>query len=215
MIRILTCGLAVAAALGGCKGNELGPDATCLDCPPAVEPGGRLAFDLNWFEEPCEDDSRALGPLLRFCTEVDIDRELECSGPCEVTEDHVVIPTAPADPFTVTARLTRRDDGEVHEETFDFRAVAPDRLELVCTDDCRFHSRSAGDGYYDLRLRAFAGDDRLSLNLESVSSDAELGGWNDHGDEYDTYVDATEGAQTIVVTHSSGLTASVEVPGLP
>lgn len=202
--------------LGACVGDELGPSAACRECPPVVEPGGTLDFELAWHEEPCEDDSRALGPLLRFCTEVDFDGVLECSGPCEVDDEWDVTPTAPADPFTITARLTRRDTGEVHEETFAFRVTSPDRLELRCADDCRYRERSGGGGYYALELLAFAGDDPIALDRSALSSELELGGWNDEGDGvYASYVDARRFPQTVVVTHAGGLSAAVEVPAYP
>jgi hypothetical protein len=64
-------------------------------------------------------------------------------------------------------RLTRRDTGEVYERSFDFEVTEPDRLVLECTEDCRIRERATGDAYVTLELRAFPGDEAISLSLTS------------------------------------------------
>ena len=212
-----------ALAIAGCQVDDVGPEVRCAECPDVLEPGAAVELHLEWHEEPCDHPSRYAGPLVTWCTDVEITREVSCDGPCEVEEDRYdsdrrYVTALEEGPLTVTTRLTRVDTGEVHEETLPLRVTWADRLELRCVGgdgECGRRERLDGSVFYELELEAFVGDEPIGPSPEGLEADAGIGTWSaDGGNRLTATVDALEeGPRTVTVWNAAGATASITVPG--
>lgn len=215
-MRVMTA-LALLVATG-CQVNEVGPRVECVDCPAAIEPGAALEVRMEWFDEPCDVESRVAGPLVRYCTPVDVDRELLCDAGCDVTR-----PSAP--PFEVLsvavrdvgavgieARVTRLDTGEVHTEALAFDAAYADALALSCVTDvdgeCDVRDSTSGERWARIAVEPTWRGQPIALDLSRVEG-LERVRQVDVG-RYEGEVDVTAGARTVTV-RSAEASASVEV----
>ena len=216
---ILAPCFAALCTVAGCTVDEVGPATECVDCTGVVEPNAPILFSSAWLDEPCDNESKTVGPLVTFCTPVDFTEEISCTSGCEVTPpeyayEETEVRLHDVGPATVTVRLTRDDTGEVFERAFEVEVAFADRLTLACDDDCAARDRSGtGERYVDLTLRAFRGEQPVTLDTSLLASDPPVA-WSRSDDpgEYSSFIDLADAARTFTVTHAEGASASADLP---
>ena len=212
--------LICAALCVGCQADDIGPRVDCREgCTEVVEPGAASSYRLQWHEEPCDSESKYLGPLLSFCTDVDIIREILCDGPCEVVESLIddevrdITPLQPG-PLTFTVRLTRIDTGEIYEEAHSIEVGLADRFELECENDCRVISGSPGlPSTVRIRAKAFAGERRVTVNWSNVATTPSASFQESESGRYIGHIPVQATPSVLSLVGASGASASIALPG--